>query len=91
MKIRIRYFAALREIVGAHEETLTVPAGTTVAEVRDSLLARYPGLQSILERSLCAVNRTYVPAERALNEEDELVFIPPLGGGEQSRACLWSQ
>ncbi len=81
MKIRIRYFASLREIVGQSEETLDVPEGSSVAAVRTELLARYPGLQAIMPRCISAVNRRYVDAETALHEGDELVFIPPTGGG----------
>ena len=81
MKIRIRYFASLREVVGQNEEILTVPEEATVTSVRIFLLARYSRLQPILERCLYAVNHGYVPAETTLHEGDELVFIPPMGGG----------
>ena len=81
MNISIRYFASLREIVGQGEETLTMPEGTTVAGTRTLLVTRYPRLDALLERCLCAVNRGYVPAESVLHDGDELVFIPPMGGG----------
>lgn len=81
MNIHIRYFASLREIVGRDEETLSVDEGTRVATMRTVLIARYPRLQAVVERSVCAVNRGYVPAETVLHDNDELVFIPPMGGG----------
>lgn len=81
MKIRIRYFASLREITGQNEESLMVDERASVASVRTLLASRYPRLQPVLERSLCAVNRGYVAAETVLHEGDELVFIPPMGGG----------
>jgi molybdopterin synthase sulfur carrier subunit len=81
MKIYIRYFASFRETTGQSEELVTLPEGATVADVRATLLARFPRLQSIMERSLCAVNRGYVPSETVLHDGDELVFIPPMGGG----------
>lgn len=81
MKIRLRYFASLREIIGQHEEILIVHEGASVADVRALLLARYPQLQPIIERSACAVNHGYVPVHTALQEGDEVVFIPPVGGG----------
>ena len=81
MKIRIRYFASFREITEQNEETLTLPEGTTISEIRAQLLARYPRLQPIMERSVCAVNRGYVPTDTALHDGDEVVFIPPMGGG----------
>ena len=81
MNIRIRYFASFREITEQNEEILTLPEGATISEVRTQLLARYPRLQPIMERSVCAVNRGYVPADTALHDGDEVVFIPPMGGG----------
>jgi molybdopterin synthase catalytic subunit len=81
MHIQIRYFASLREIIGDAEAQLTVPDETTVAEVYNILFVHYEQLQPILERCVCAVNRHYVPAETILKEGDELVFIPPTGGG----------
>jgi len=87
MKIRIRYFASLREITGQNEEILMVDERASAADVRALLVARYPRLQPILERSLCAVNRGYVAAETVLHEGDELVFIPPMGGGYLQEVC----
>jgi sulfur-carrier protein len=81
MNIRIRYFASLRETTGQEEETLTLHDGATVAALRAMLLGRYPRLQTIMERSLCAVNHQYVSLETLLHDGDEVVFIPPVGGG----------
>ncbi len=81
MNIRIRYFASLRETTGQSEEALTLQEGTTVAALREMLLARYTRLQTVMERALCAVNHQYVSLETILHEGDEAVFIPPVGGG----------
>lgn len=81
MQIRMRYFASLREIVGLREEVLSIPEGTTVGSARALLLERYPGLESALARAVCAVNQQYVTPETALKDGDEVVFIPPVGGG----------
>ncbi|HLX57723.1 MAG TPA: molybdopterin converting factor subunit 1 [Ktedonobacteraceae bacterium] len=81
MNIRVRYFASLREILEKNEEQLTLHDGATVAALRAALFARYPRLQTIMERSLCAVNHQYVSLETQLHDGDEVVFIPPVGGG----------
>jgi molybdopterin synthase catalytic subunit len=81
MRIRIRYFAALREIVGQGEESLIVADESRIGDIRNLLLTHYPQLQAVMERSLCAVNHRYVPADTLLQENDELVFVPPTGGG----------
>jgi molybdopterin synthase sulfur carrier subunit len=82
MNIHIRYFASFRDTTGQNEETLAVNEGASVADVRGLLLARFPRLQPLMDRSLCAVNRGYVAAGTQLHEGDELVFIPPMGGGD---------
>lgn len=90
MDIHIRYFASLREVVGQSEEVITLHEGASVSDMRTMLSTRYPSLQPILERSLCAVNRSYVVANTTLHEGDELVFIPPMGGGTALEQSLWS-
>ncbi|HEY7357584.1 MAG TPA: MoaD family protein [Ktedonobacterales bacterium] len=82
MNITIRYFARFREVAGRASEPFTLEDGATVAQAAQALLARYPDLAELLPRSIYAVNRQYVPADTPLREGDELVFVPPMGGGE---------
>ncbi|HEU5368616.1 MAG TPA: MoaD family protein [Ktedonobacterales bacterium] len=81
MNITIRYFARYREVAGRASEPFTLEDGATVAQAAQALLARYPDLADLLPRSIYAVNRQYVPADTPLREGDELVFVPPMGGG----------
>lgn len=85
MRISVRYFAALREAVGRDGEPLDLPDGADVVAAREMLGSRYPTVAPLLPRCAAAINRAYVPAETALHDGDELVFIPPLGGG----AIVW--
>jgi sulfur-carrier protein len=93
MKIRMRYFASFRETTGHNEEILTVREGANVGDVRVLLLSRYPRLQPIMERSACAVNHSYVSIDSMLHEGDEVVFIPPVGGGTLAgwEHSLWNR
>jgi sulfur-carrier protein len=81
MQVRIRYFAGLREATGIEGETLNLPEGAAAADVRALLGERYPKLAQLLPPCAVAVNRAYVAADASLHADDELVFIPPLGGG----------
>jgi molybdopterin synthase sulfur carrier subunit len=81
MQVRVRYFAALREKVGKDADELTIPDRATVDQARVALIERYPQLAPTLAGCAVAVNRAYAAAKTALAEGDELVFIPPLGGG----------
>jgi molybdopterin converting factor subunit 1 len=91
MNIRIRYFASLREIVGQSEEVVMVHEDGCAADVCALLLERYPRLQSVIDRCIYAVNRSYVTPETVLHDGDELVFIPPMGGGEPFKARFFSR
>ena len=86
----MRYFASLREIVGLNEEQLTLAEGASVSDARSLLLSRYPRLQPIMERCACSVNHGYVSSETALQEGDEIVFIPPVGGGSSGGPARWN-
>lgn len=88
MNITIRYFARYREITGRSNEPFALEDGATVTQAGQALVARYPDLAELLPRSIYAVNRQYVPADTPLREGDELVFIPPMAGGEEQVAAL---
>jgi molybdopterin synthase catalytic subunit len=84
MNITIRYFARYREVTGRSSEPFSLEDGTTVAQAGQALVACYPDLAELLPRSIYAVNRQYVPIETPLHDGDELVFVPPMGGGESA-------
>ena len=83
MKIQVRYFASIREALGAGE-TIEVRAGAMVGEVRDQLIASSPAHASALTRSKalrCALNQTLCDESAALSHDAELAFFPPVTGG----------
>ncbi len=81
MKVKVKFFAILRERVGKGEITTEIRDGSTVAELWESLRAEYPNLSPTATRLLYAVNQDYVGAEHVLKERDEVVFVPPVSGG----------
>ena len=83
MKVQLRYFAALREALGA-SESLDLPEGSTVGSVRDLLLARGGRHAEALARTRavrCALNQTLCDEAAVLAEGAELAFFPPVTGG----------
>lgn len=81
MRVRIRYFASLREAAGLADEALDLPEGASVGQARALLAERRPALAAPLAPCMAAINQRYVAADAPLADGDELVFIPPLGGG----------
>ena len=83
MKIQLRYFASLREALGAAEQ-LDMPEGSTVATLRDTLLARGGRHAELLARGRavrCALNQTLCDESAALSDGAEVAFFPPVTGG----------
>ena len=81
MKVRVRVFAAVRDILGCRELTMEVPAGITAEGLLNRVAAEYPKASSALGGVRLAVNREYVEAGRLIAENDEIAIIPPVSGG----------
>ena len=81
MQVRVRLFGSLRERAGRAELRLELPAGATAEAAWSALVASSPELASRRPSLAVAVNREYAAYETRLNEDDEVVFIPPVSGG----------
>ena len=83
MRISIKYFASIREAVGKGAESLETTA-TTVAALRDELIARGEGYAESLARGRAvrvALNQTLSDESAALMDGAEVAFFPPVTGG----------
>jgi molybdopterin synthase sulfur carrier subunit len=84
MQIRVRYFAALRESLGAEEWVTLVAGAATVAALRDALIARSPAHARALSRQRavrCAVDQRMADDVTPLHPGVEVAFFPPVTGG----------
>ena len=82
MRVRIRLFARLRELVGVGELERTVAEGATVTEVWSSLVRDYPAIAPYAGSISCAVNADYARMTATVKEGDEVAFLPPVSGGD---------
>jgi len=84
-RLRILYFAWLRERVGAAEEEVELPAGiATVADLVAWLTSRGPGFSAAFASTKtirCAVNQSFAGPEATVAAGDEVAFFPPVTGG----------
>ena len=79
--ITLKLFAIYQETLGVPEKALTLPVGTTAGEVRDRLIAEYPTLAEWKDLTRFGINLQFAEEGTVLNNEDELVLIPPVSGG----------
>lgn len=85
MKVKVLYFAALREQIGTAAEELELPAGvSTVAALRSHLRGRGGAWERALADGRLvrtAVNQDMVQPATPIRAGDEVAFFPPVTGG----------
>ena len=85
MKVKLLFFASLRERLGAPGEELDVPASvSTVGALREHLRARGGAWAEVFAPTRnvrAAVNQDMVQASAAIKAGDEVAFFPPVTGG----------
>ena len=85
MNINLRFFASVRETLGASQETVAAPPSiTTVGALRTHLSARGGAWAEALApgRALrMAYNQVMCDADTVLTEGCEVAFFPPVTGG----------
>jgi sulfur-carrier protein len=93
MKITIRAFASLREVIGAREAAIVLPPGETIGGLLENLCTASPGLRTHLfdgagrarphiiilknGRNIASLQQLDTP----IGEEDVIALFPPVAGG----------
>ncbi|MBI2954812.1 MAG: molybdopterin converting factor subunit 1 [Chloroflexi bacterium] len=83
MKVKVKFFAAFREITKQKDATIEVPNGTTVGGLLDLLVDEHPRLAGVSKTSRFVVDQEFVDADTVLGEGSEVVFVPPVAGGQR--------
>jgi molybdopterin converting factor small subunit len=78
--VRVKAYGSLRSVIGGPSVGLTIPHGTTVAELSGRLADQYPGLAPL---AMLAVNdgSEMLPLNAVLTDGQSVELIPPMSGG----------
>lgn len=79
MKLKVKYFAAMREKAGVSEEILETNCKDAL-ELLNELDKKY-NFNLDRDHLKVAINEEYSSFDSSLKENDTLVFIPPVAGG----------
>ena len=83
MRLKLRYFASIRETIGVSVEALDTRA-STLADLRDELIARGGAHAESLARGRAvrmALNQLMCDETVTLEDGAEVAFFPPVTGG----------
>jgi molybdopterin synthase sulfur carrier subunit len=85
VKVKVLFFASLREQLGTSAEEIELPAGVvTVAALRSHLVQRggaWEGALAEKKNVRAAVNQDMAKPAAAIRAGDEIAFFPPVTGG----------
>ena len=81
MRVSVRLFARLRELVGSGELQRETHTDATVADVWAALTRDYASIAPYAQSMSCAVNAEYARMTSQLRDGDEVAFLPPVSGG----------
>ena len=80
MRVRVLYFAGLRERAGRSTSEEDLAPGTTLGALWESIRQR-PQLQGVAASPGFSVNGEWCGATRVLQDGDEVGLLPPVSGG----------
>ena len=78
-KIRIQYYASLREACGVGEEFIKTQARSPKELFQD--IQKRHRIQISFDSLKVAINDEFSPLDSLLKSEDTVIFIPPVAGG----------
>jgi molybdopterin converting factor small subunit len=81
MQIKLRLFAAFKDLIGKSELDLNFKEGDTLEDLKNYLTTHYPQINHLLRISKFAVNMEYQDCNPVLNNNDEVTIIMPVSGG----------
>jgi molybdopterin converting factor subunit 1 len=80
MKINLVAYGIAKEILGGSEIQLETPEGSSLQELKQVLIKKYPDFEK-LKSLRFAVNEDYQDDDFLVSERDVVVIIPPVSGG----------
>ncbi len=81
MKVRVQFYAQLRDLIGMRELELELGDGATVRDLLEQLYAERPALGAHDNSILIGVGLEFVDRSYELNPGEEIAIMPPGQGG----------
>jgi molybdopterin converting factor subunit 1 len=80
-RVKLLFFATLRDRAGAKSIELDIPSDLTVQGLKEKISTEYPTLKESMSSVLITINREYAFDEAIIPSNAELAMFPPVSGG----------
>ena len=84
VRVRVLFFGQLREITGFAEDYADLSDGARIEDLYERYGRRFPRLLEFRASVAASINQEYSPFRAQLATDDEVAFLPPVSGGQQS-------
>jgi molybdopterin converting factor small subunit len=81
MKVRVQFYAQLRDLVGTRQLDVDVADGATVRDLLQQVYAQQPKLRPHDKSILIGTGVEFVDRNYKLTPEEEISIMPPVQGG----------
>lgn len=81
LRVHVRFFASLKELTGLSAFDLDLAPGSTVHDLWEACVSRWPTLASRRATTVVSVNLEFSRTDVVLNNGDEVALLPPVSGG----------
>ena len=81
MKVRVHFYAQLRDLVGTREMDIDLPEEATVRDLLEKIYSRQPSLRSHDGSILIGSGVEFVDRSHKLKPGEEIAIMPPVQGG----------
>ena len=88
MRVTVLLFGVLKEMLSSENQTLDLPAGSTVDAVLEHYRELLPQQRKLWSTLAIAVNQSYAVKGCLLRDGDEVALLPPVSGGCSSFIAL---
>ena len=80
-RVKLLFFATLRDRAGTRSVELDIPADLTVQGLKDKISKEYPKLKESMSSVLITINREYAFEDAVIPQNAEVAMFPPVSGG----------
>lgn len=81
MKIKVLFFANLKDLAGTRQDFFDLPDGAKVVDLLQAVKERFPTLEKSLQSIVVAVNHEFAGIDDLIPSDAEAALFPPVSGG----------